>query len=393
MRATVVVIDSFGIGAAPDADAYGDEGSNTALNICRSIPGEKWPVLRRLGLGNASEVLGNPLPGCGSVDAPEGAFGVMRERSPGKDTTTGHWEIAGIVLDRPFETFDPEYPSFPGKLIEELTRSTGREILGNRAASGTAIIEELGREHVETGKPIVYTSSDSVFQIAAHEEVIPVSELYGICRIARELCDRYRVARVIARPFVGTDGEYVRTGNRRDFSIDLPGPSVLELLKDHGVRTIGVGKIGDIFNEQGLTESLHDKGNAACIERTRSILETAPKGREFVFVNLVDTDMVYGHRRDVRGYFEAVSVVDAAIGELLDLLGTEDLFIVTADHGCDPTFRGTDHTREYVPLLAWGNGLAGVNLGIRESFADIAQSLAKFFGLSPIASGKNFLYR
>jgi phosphopentomutase len=344
-------------------------------------------------LGNASEILGNTLPGCEAIADPAACYGVMQERSPGKDTTTGHWEIAGITLDKAFATFPPDYPSFPKELTRAFEERTGREILGNKAASGTVIIEELGEEHERTGGLICYTSGDSVFQIAAHEEVIPVEDLYRICEIARELCDPYYVARIIARPFVGKAGAYERTTNRRDFSIALPRPSVMEIVQNQGVRTVGVGKIGDIFNELGLTESYHDKGNEACLDRTRSLLSAPSTGNELIFVNLVDTDMIYGHRRDVEGYFAAVSRIDDALDELLDLVRDEDLLIITADHGCDPTFRGTDHTREYVPLLSFGGGHCGKHLGIRDTFADIAQTLVQCFNIPEMPVGTGFFAR
>lgn len=391
MRVTILVIDSFGIGEAPDADRYGDEGSNTALHICERIPGDKWPTLARLGLGNASLLLGNPLPGCPAAQAPAASYGVMVERSPGKDTTTGHWELAGIELARPFHTFPPDPPSFPAELLASFEREIGCGTLGNRAASGTVIIEELGEEHLRTHFPIVYTSSDSVFQIAAHEEVIPPPELYRMCAIARRLCDPYQVGRVIARPFVGRPGSFTRTPGRRDFSIALPERSLLDYLNEAGVKTIGVGKIGDIFNEQGILESHHDKGNPACLDRTVELLRRpASPGGELIFVNLVDTDMVYGHRRDVRGYFDAVSGIDAKLGEMLTLLAPGDLLVVSADHGCDPTYRGSDHTREHVPLLVYRAGHRGMSLGVRQGFSDLARTVAELFGASGPSRGLSF---
>ena len=381
MRFILVVIDSFGIGALPDAGMYGDEGSNTALHVAQSVPGPKWPYLKKLGLGNCSLLLGNDLPGCEAEDELEASWGVMRELSPGKDTTTGHWELAGLVLERPFRVFPARYPSFPGELVEAFAAATGRGILGNTAASGTEIIERFGAEHIRSGSPICYTSSDSVFQIAAHESVIPVEELYEICGTARRLCDDYNVGRVIARPFTGRPGNFVRTGARKDFSIELPGPTVMDSLLKAGVHTIGIGKIGNIFNETGLAESRHDPGNAACIDRTLEILRHSGNDKEFIFVNLVDTDMIFGHRRDPEGYCAAVEAVDRGLLRMSELLSPEDILVVTADHGCDPTFRGTDHTREYVPLLALRPGRPGVSLGIRASFADTAASAGTFFGL------------
>jgi phosphopentomutase len=315
----------------------------------------------------------------------------MAEMSPGKDTTTGHWELAGIILEKPFTTFPPDFPSFPKKLVDLFEQETGRKILGNKAASGTEIIEELGDRHVETGNPICYTSADSVFQIAAHEDVIPPDELYRICETARRLCDPLQVARVIARPFVGKSGAYTRTLNRRDFSIALPAASVLDVLREKKVHTVAVGKIGSIFNESGIAESLHDAGNPACIRRTMELLTRPRRKDEFIFVNLVDTDMIYGHRRDVEGYHDALSEVDGGIEEILPLIEDEDLLIITADHGCDPTHPGTDHTREYVPLLVYRPGLEGQNLGIRETFSDTAESVLSFFGLPSAFPGRSFL--
>ena len=390
MQVTILVIDSFGIGALPDARAFGDAGSNTALHICQQVPGKKWPTLKQLGLGNCSLLVEGDLPGCEAVEHPSASWGVMAEKSPGKDTTTGHWEIAGIELERAFHTFSQEHPSFPAELVEAFEEATGRKMLGNVAASGTEIIQELGEEHLETGFPIVYTSADSVFQIAAHEEIIPVEELYRICRISRKLVDPYHVARVIARPFTGTAGNFTRTRNRRDFSIDMPYGSVLEHLQESGVHTVGVGKIGDIFLEKGLTESFHDKGNTACLERTRERMCRKKTERELVFVNLVDTDMIYGHRRDVEGYYRAVQEIDTALPGMMDALSKGDVLIITADHGCDPTYKGSDHTREYVPLLVYRKGSSGKDLGIRKGFSDVAQSLCTLFETEPNRNGTSF---
>lgn len=379
MRVVLLVIDSFGIGSMDDAADYGDEGANTALHICQTVPGEKWPNLKRLGLGNASTILGADLPGCTAVPAPLASFGVMAEKSPGKDTTTGHWELAGIVLDKPFPTFPPDYPSFPKELVEAFARKTGRGMLGNCAASGTAIIQALGDQHMATGDPIVYTSSDSVFQIAAHEEVIPIEELYSMCTTARELCDPYQVGRVIARPFVGGAGVYTRTERRRDFSMPPAGDTVLDYLAGSGVQTIGIGKIGDIFCEQGLITSHHDKGNTACLARTLAVLDETSENDRFLFVNLVDTDMNYGHRRDPVGYLRAVEEIDEALPAIMERLGRDDVLIISADHGCDPTFPGTDHTREHVPLLWYSKSREAVSLGVREQFCDVACSVAACF--------------
>jgi len=391
MRAIIVVIDSFGIGALPDADKFGDTGSNTILHICEAIPKEKWPTLKKMGLGNSSLLLQNELPGCDEVKSPVASFGVMKERSPGKDTTTGHWEIAGLELDKAFTTFPAQFPSFPKKLIDDFVNRTGREIIGNVSASGTAIIEELGKIHLKTGKLIVYTSGDSVFQVAAHEDVVPLEELYRICSIARELCDEYHVGRVIARPFIGTPGNFTRTAGRKDYSIKYKGKTILDHLQENRVKTIGVGKIGDIFLEKGIDDSHHDKGNTACMARVEELIKKPAEQDEFIFANYVDTDMLFGHRRNAQGYFDEVTKIDAHLDRLLKILRNDELLIVTADHGCDPTFKGTDHTREHVPLLVYQKNKATVNLGIRDQFSDIAASLAEFFKVPQYPRGISFL--
>lgn len=387
----MIVIDSFGIGYLPDAEKYGDAGANTALHICQTVPDISLPNLQKLGLGNCSELLGNPLPGVPAQDKPLAHFGVMKERSPGKDTTTGHWELSGLVLDKPFHTFPPEHPSFPREILKPFCEKFGVDVLGNEAASGTEIIQRLGEEHMKTGNPIVYTSADSVFQIAAHEEVISIDKLYEMCRTARGLCDPWQVGRVIARPFIGEPGDFTRTEHRKDFSIALPGPSVLDILSENGIKTIAVGKIGDIFNEKGIAESHHDKGNPLCIKRTLKVLEEQRNESFFMFVNYVDTDMIWGHRRDPQGYYNALAEIDANLPAMLDLLDEGDLFIITADHGCDPTWRGNDHTREHVPLLAFRKGEPGRSIGVRESFSDAAQSIAHYFNTPPMRNGENFL--
>jgi phosphopentomutase len=333
-----------------------------------------------MGLGNSSRLLGEDLPGAPAQLSPSASFGVMREVSPGKDTTTGHWELAGFQLEKPFPVFPSAFPSFPPELLARITALTGYEFLGNKAASGTLIIEELGAEHLATGKPIAYTSSDSVFQIAAHEDVLSLDRLYDLCQISRKVCDDWTIGRVIARPFRGRSGAFERTSGRHDYSYRLPGPSILDHLREAGVETVAVGKIGDIFDHQGIDVSHPDKGNPACLDRTLDLIQTASVVPQFVFVNLVDTDMVYGHRRDPAGYHDSVAATDAVLGRLLGLLKEDDLLLITADHGCDPTYRGSDHTREYVPLLVYRQGRSGRDLGIRTSFADVAQTLAVFFG-------------
>lgn len=380
MRTFLLVIDSFGIGALPDARDYGDEGSNTAVHIGRAVGGVKWPNLTRMGLGNAAGLLGEDLPGAPVQSQPTASFGVMKEVSPGKDTTTGHWEMAGFQLEKPFPVFPPSFPSFPPELLTRLTAVSGYEFLGNKAASGTQIIEELGAQHLATGKPIAYTSGDSVFQVAAHEDVLTQAQLYRLCEQARVICNDWTVGRVIARPFRGKPGSFERTNGRHDYSYRLPGPSILDHLRDAGVETVAVGKIADIFNHQGVDVDHPDKGNPACLDRTLALARQTPSRPQLVFVNLVDTDMVYGHRRDPQGYHDSVAATDEALTDLVASLRPDDLLMITADHGCDPTFRGSDHTREHVPLIAYRPGRPGRNLGVRTSFADVAQTLAAFFG-------------
>ena len=385
---------ALGMGSLPDAESYGDTGANTLLHICEAFPARHSPVLAKLGLGNCvRDGTGLVLPGCGPVESPSASFGWMAEKSPGKDSTTGHWEIAGLVTDTPFRLFPPAYPSFPRELVASFEERIGKRILGNKAASGTEIIQELGEEHLRSGRPICYTSADSIFQIAAHEDVIPVRELYRLCEIARRICDPYNVSRVIARPFVGRPGSFQRTDQRKDFSIDLPRPSVIDILQHNGVRTTGIGKIGDLFNESGLDESFHDKGNSACMERLLEMAGRPEPSERFIFVNLVDTDMLYGHRRDARGFFDAVTAIDSRLGTLLETMHPDDVCIITADHGCDPAFRGTDHTREYVPLLVYRPGMGSRNLGLRRQFSDVAASLIAFFGVSSPLEGQSFLER
>jgi len=383
MRGIILVIDSFGIGAAPDAGDYGDTGANTMRSVCASAAADEWvpwPNLIALGLGNCSELVGDPIPQCPAVPQPTASYGALAERSQGKDTTTGHWELAGVVLEEGFRVFAPEFPSFPADLVRRFEAGTGYRILGNIAASGTVIIEELGEEQMRGAGVICYTSADSVFQIAAHDAVVPVDELYRICGIARTICDDYNVARVIARPFTGSPGAFVRTAGRKDYSIDLPGPTILDRLLEHGVETVGIGKIGDIFNHQGLAHDYPDKGNSGCLKRTMDVLNARAGQDQLVFVNLVDTDMIYGHRRDPAGYCRAVTEIDRYLPQILAQLGPDDFLIITADHGCDPGFTGSDHTREYVPLLLFQPGSAGKKLGLRRSFSDVAaQVAARFF--------------
>jgi phosphopentomutase len=390
MKVYLVVIDSFGMGALPDAETYGDGGSNTALSVLSKRKPGSLPFLEKAGLGNAALLNSTALPGCPPAEKPAASYGLMAEQSPGKDTTTGHWEMAGIILEKAFTTFPPSPPSFPEALTAALSRLTGKKIIGNKAASGTEIIEELGAEHIQTGSLICYTSSDSVFQIAAHEDIIPVDELYKICSTARTLCDPYQIGRVIARPFTGKPGAFIRTERRHDYSIALPRPALMDHLKNCGITTIAVGKISDIFNGSGISVSYPDKGNEACIKRLLSLPGSTDEN-SFAFINLVDTDMVYGHRRDVDGYFNALKEIDTALAEFSSKPGTEDVLIITADHGCDPGFKGSDHTREYVPLLMLQRGRAPADLGIRRTFADTAASVCGLFGVNNIFAGESFI--
>lgn len=372
-RVALFVLDSVGVGELPDAGDYGDSGSNTLGNISRAVGGLNMPNFGRLGLGNII-----PIEGVPPAESPAASYGRMAEKSAGKDTTTGHWEMAGIIMEKPF----PVYPGgFPNEFIKSYEEKIGRRVLGNKAASGTAIIEELGAEHMKTGFPIVYTSADSVFQIAAHEEIIPLEELYRICRIAREmLSGEHAVGRVIARPFEGKPGSFRRTVNRHDFSLKPPGVTLLNLLANNGVQVTAVGKIKDIFAGEGITNAVSTKGNKEGMDRSLQLMESDITG--LVFTNLVDFDMLYGHRNNPRGYGDALEELDRWLPRLFNVLKEDDVLIITADHGCDPTTPSTDHSREYVPLLVYGKQvLGGVDLGVRESFADIAATVAEIFGL------------
>jgi phosphopentomutase len=391
MRAFLIVLDSVGIGAAPDASAYGDEGSNTLAHIAQSVGGLRLPNLQALGLGNIPALLpgGIPIQGVPPAPAPIGGYGAMQEKSRGKDTTTGHWEMAGLLMDRGFHLFPSGPPSFPPEIIKEFERLTGRPVIGNKAASGIAIIDELGPRQLRDGSWIVYTSGDSVFQIAAHETIIPLPELYHACTVARRLCNPYVVGRVIARPFIGQPGAFHRTENRRDFSYPLPEPTILDRLSNAQIKVITVGKLDDIFAGQGVTQSFHVENNR---DAEAAIIELGSCREPFLcFANLIDFDMLYGHRRDPAGYAVALEKTDGFIGRLLPSIMDDDLLLITADHGNDPTFRGTDHTREFVPLLSYGRVAHGRNLGIRKGFFDLAQTLAVFFGLKPMSRGSSFL--
>jgi len=371
-RVIIIVLDSAGIGELPDAAEYGDEGSNTLGNIAAAVPGFSLPNLEKLGLGNIDGIVGFK-----AAEEPLGCFGKMAERSVGKDTTTGHWELAGITLRKPF----PVYPEgFPGDLVERFEKAIGTKTLGNYPASGTVIIKELGQQHVKTGYPIIYTSADSVFQIAAHEDVIPVQRLYEICRTAREiLTGEHAVGRVIARPFTGSDGNYTRTANRRDFSLEPPEKTLLDHVKEAGLEVKAVGKIDDIFAGRGITQSIHVKDNMEGVDKTIGFIKERFSG--LIFANLVDFDMYYGHRNDPDGYARALEEFDGRVPEIIDAMARQDILFITADHGCDPTTVSTDHSREYVPLLIYGKEIRiGVNLGTRKTFSDLAQTTAEYLG-------------
>lgn len=391
MRAFLIVLDSVGIGEAPDAAQYGDVGANTLAHTAEAAGGLTMPVLESMGLGNIPGLLpkGIRIAGVPPAARPIASFGAMRERSVGKDTTTGHWEIAGLHLREGFHVFPPDYPSFPAELTDAFIHRTGRGILGNRSYSGTEIIARFGGEQMETGKWIVYTSADSVLQVAAHEDVIPLAELYAACETARELCDPYHVGRVIARPYIGGPGAFTRTENRRDYSIAPPEPMILDHIKTAGIPVRTVGKLDDIFPGNGISEVVHVENNRDAQDATlQAATESATR---FVFANLIDFDMLYGHRRNPRGYAEALEQTDAFLGKLLPRLVADDVLMITADHGNDPTFRGTDHTREFVPLLVYRPDRPGEVLGIRDGFFDIAQSLAAFFGIERVPRGQSFL--
>ena len=378
-RVLNIVLDGCGVGNAPDAAKYGDEGANTLKHVIEK-KNPDIPNLMELGLGK--------ILGMKDAEDPVACYGVMQEKAAGKDTTSGHWEIAGLTLEKPF----PTYPNgFPQEVIDEFERETGMQVIGNFPASGTQIIKDLGDEHYVTGKLIVYTSADSVFQIAAHEDVVPPQELYYICRQARRILKgEHCVGRVIARPFVGSSGSYERTGNRRDFSVDPFGDTMLDVIKKNHMDVMSVGKIDDIFNHRGITVSDHAAGNDACIVSTLKTMKK-PGWKGMCFVNLVDTDALYGHRRDVDGFAESLEAFDSYIPDLMSSLGEDGVMMITADHGCDPTFKGTDHTREQVPLLVWGLGIdEGVNLGTRTSFADVAKTTLDMLGIENTLDGTSF---
>lgn len=381
-RAILVVLDGVGAGPNPDSQSYGDEGASSLEHCAQAIGGLELPHLGQIGLGNITPIAGTPP--CSSCT---GAYGRMHERAAGKDSTAGHWELTGVVLQKPL----PTYPhGFPPEIVDAFERAIGRKVIGNKAASGTEIIQELGEEHMRTGSPILYTSADSVFQVAAHQDVMDLDELYHICEIARAmLIGDHAVGRVIARPFVGTPGHFTRTEHRRDFSLAPLGTSLLDLLRAAGKDVIGIGKIEDLFAGRGLTARDHTETNKDGMAATLRWLE-----RDFVgllFINLVEFDMLWGHRRDSQGYARALREVDAWVPLVQQHMRSGDALFFSADHGVDPTFRGTDHTRESVPLLAYGEPICpGIDLGARSTMADLGQTLAEAFGVGALAAGTSF---
>ena len=380
----VIVLDGVGIGELPDANKYKDEGSNTLANLADAVGGLKLPNLQALGLGNIE-----PIQGIDQISKPIASFGKMSEISEGKDSTTGHWELAGLHVRTDFSYF-PD--GFSPKIIQKFLSETGcKGVLGNKSASGTEIIKELGDEHLQTGYPIIYTSADSVFQIAAHEEIIPLKRLYEICSITREkvLTLPLQVGRVIARPFVGQPGNFTRTKNRKDYSLDPPQPTVLDILFEKNINTVAIGKINDLFNHRGIKTPLHTKSNE---EGCEELLKSAGKTQGgFIFANLVDFDVYFGHRNDPKGFAQKLVEFDQFLPEFLANLDESDRLVITADHGNDPTTPSTDHSREYVPLLYYRKGVAGKNLGVRKTFSDVGKTVAEYFGIDNNLSGISFL--
>ena len=381
-RIIVIVLDSVGIGEAPDAAAFGDVGSNTIGNIAQAVGGLNLPNMEAMGLGNIAI-----LDGVKPQLEPTAAYGKMAEISAGKDTTAGHWEIAGIHLSEPF----PMYPNgFPAEVMDEFASQTGRGWLGNYPSSGTVILDELGKEHMETGKLIVYTSGDSVFQIAAHEEIVPVDDLYKYCKMARDILrGEHEVSRVIARPFIGEPGNFTRTANRHDYSVTPPQATVLDNLKDAGLMVYAIGKINDIFVGQGITDAISTQSNKDGIDKTIDALRTHTE-KGLIFTNLVDFDAKFGHRNNPQGYADALVEFDQHLPAIVDGLNDDDILVITADHGNDPTYPGTDHTREYVPVLIAGAAVQNVNIGVRSTFADLATTIADILDVKAPPQGKSF---
>jgi phosphopentomutase len=376
-RVILIVLDAVGIGELPDADQYGDKGSNTLMHIKKAIPSLNLKNMCSLGLGlidgyNIYEKTDNPI----------GLYGKMAEKSKGKDTTTGHWEISGLCLNKPF----PTYPNgFPKDIVDNFENAIGRKTLGNKAASGTVIINELGDEHMKTGKPIIYTSADSVFQIAAHEDIIPVETLYKYCEIARK---QLNVGRVIARPFIGINGKFTRTDKRKDFSLAPTGKTMLEYIQEAGMKVCAVGKIEDIFCNKGITHSVHTHTNAEGIEQTIKYIKETDSG--LIFTNLVDTDMLYGHRNDIKGFADSLQYFDNNLPRIMQAMNDEDILFITADHGCDPTTPSTDHSREYVFVLGYGKNIKPQNIGIRQTYADLGKTVLEYFNIKNDINAESF---
>ncbi|MCR1953778.1 phosphopentomutase [Clostridioides mangenotii] len=382
-RVIWIIIDSVGIGELPDADKFGDVGANTIGNIVKSQGDINMPNIVDMGIGNIDGV-----DFLEKADKPAAAFGKCAEISQGKDTTTGHWEMAGIVVDKPFKTFPN---GFPKEIIDEFEKQTGRKVVGNKPESGTVILDELGEHQIKTGDAIVYTSADSVLQIAAHEEIIPLEELYNMCKIARKIMSGDNaVARIIARPYIGNKkGSFERTSNRRDYSVDPFKTTVLDNIKGSGLDVIAVGKIEDIFNGKGITEAVHTKDNMDGVDKTIKYIKSNNRG--LVYTNLVDFDSKYGHRRDPKGYKKAIEEFDARLPEIIEAMKEDDILIINSDHGNDPTYKGTDHTREYIPVLIYGDRIKkGVNLGVRSSFCDIGATIADILGVEKTNCGESF---
>lgn len=393
-RTFILLLDSFGIGATDDADKFGDTGANTFGHIAEKVP-LKIPHLLRLGLGLAAEKSAKKspgtLPGVINPSLITGAYGFAAEKSSGKDTPSGHWEIAGVPVLFEWGYFPNTVPSFPAALTQGfIEQATLPGILGNKHASGTDIIDELGEEHIRTGKPIIYTSADSVFQIAAHETYFGLEKLYDICSVAYDLVKPYNIGRVIARPFLGEPGKFYRTGNRRDLAIPPPAPTLLDKLVENKKQVISIGKIADIYAHRGITHKIKADGNDKLFEALINSTKTA-EDNSLVFVNFVDFDMLYGHRRDITGYANALEKLDSQLPEFEKLLKPGDLAIITADHGCDPTFPGSDHTREHIPVLMFGPDVKPGFIGKRETFADIGQTIAQHMGIEPLENGESFL--
>lgn len=397
-RVCILLMDSFGIGASLDANVYGDEGANTFAHIFQARSGDniraplKIPHLTELGLFQAAMASSaETLVDLASLPPPKGLFGYAVEKSRGKDTPSGHWELAGVPVEFDWGYFPKTPKCFPVSFMDDfIQQSHIPGVLGEKHASGTDIIEELGKAHIETGKPIVYTSADSVFQVAAHEKYFGLERLYHICEIARPLLDTYHIGRVIARPFIGEPGHFKRTGRRKDYAVPPPSPTLLDKLVSAGRSVISIGKVADIFAHQGVTTKIYADGNKALFDATVDALKTAPNG-SLIFTNFVDFDSLYGHRRDVLGYADALEQFDSWLPSLQHILRQDDLVIIAADHGCDPTFPGSDHTREHIPVLGFGPQIKSQYIGRRDSFADVGQTIAEYLDISPLLHGVSFL--